>query len=261
MLTFISPAKSLDFSKQDQHSDFSMPYHLEDSELLIRKLRTLSKKRIRSLMKISPALAELNHQRFQDWSLPFNEQNSKPAVLAFKGDVYLGLEAWDLTQPDLMYAQQHLRILSGLYGMLKPMDLIQPYRLEMGIKLPVRRKKNLYEFWKMKLTSAINVELNEQNHSHVINLASEEYFKVIDQTILEKPIITPVFKDLKNEEYKVISFFAKKARGMMSRFIIRNRLHNIQDLRYFNATGYVYDKKHSTESVYTFLRDTPLNSN
>lgn len=261
MLTFISPAKSLDFSTLKTSAKNSLPGYLEESELLIRKLRTLSKKKIRSLMSISPALAELNHQRYQDWSLPFDENNSKPAVLAFKGDVYLGLEAWDLNTTDLTYAQNHLRILSGLYGMLKPMDLIQPYRLEMGTQLPVRRKKNLYDFWKTTLTADINQELNTQNHSHIINLASEEYFKVIDQSKLDRPIITPVFKDLKNGEYKIISFFAKKARGMMSRYIIRNRIDNVADLRNFNATGYVFDKKQSTENVYTFLRDTPLNSN
>lgn len=247
----ISPAKTLDFETPpttDMHSEAAF---LDRSQLLINRLAKYSPARIGKLMGLSENLATLNVERYNQWQLPFTPNNAKPAILAFKGDVYIGLEAATLTDDDFEFAQQHLRILSGLYGMLRPLDLIQPYRLEMGTKLKHQRADNLYQFWGDRITTA----LNDENVELLINLASNEYYKVIKPKILNAHIITPVFKDYKNGKYKVISFFAKKARGMMVRYIINNRLEHADSLKGFDIAGYHYNAEQSSDSEFVFLRD------
>ncbi len=228
----------------------TQPALIEHSEILIKTARKLSKKKIMELMEVSDAIATLNHKRFQDWSTPFTEDNAKAAALAFTGDVYEGLQTGTLKKTDLKFAQNHLRILSGLYGILRPLDLIQPYRLEMGRPLKNPRGKHLYEFWGELITD----ELNNTGEDILINLASNEYFKSVKKRKLNAQIITPVFKDEKNGKLKVISFFAKKARGMMARHIIEKRMKSIDDLKTFNADDYSYSKKLSSESEIVFTR-------
>lgn len=254
MLTVISPAKTLDFETQPHVQAHSQPDFVEDSEKLVRKLRTLSRKKIGELMSISKPLAELNHQRFLDWQPEFTPQNSKQAVLAFKGDVYLGMEADSFTEEDLEFAQGHLRILSGLYGLLRPLDLIQPYRLEMGTRLPVRRKKDLYDFWGGRLTEAISESLGETGDRTLLNLASNEYFSAVQPESLKGKVLTPVFKDWKTDQYKIISFFAKKARGRMASWIIRHRLDTPEGLKDYNLDGYGFDPSLSNDREWVFTR-------
>ena len=224
MLIVISPAKTLDFETPPTVPAFTIPDFLDDSAELIDELREFEPYRLSELMGISPKLAELNSNRYHGWSVPFTSSNAKQSVLAFKGDVYTGLDANNLNRDDLQYAQQHLRILSGLYGVLKPLDLMQPYRLEMGTKLQTRRGKDLYDFWQDRINTTINEELHNQEDPVLVNLASNEYFKSVKADKLEARIITPVFKEERNGEFKMITFFVKKARGLMSRYIIRNRL-------------------------------------
>jgi cytoplasmic iron level regulating protein YaaA (DUF328/UPF0246 family) len=231
-------------------NDFTQPVFLDQSQKLISKARKFSKPQLMQFMDISENLAKLNQQRFKDWKPPFTLDNAKQAVLAFTGDVYDGLDATTLKKTDLNYAQNHLRILSGLYGLLKPLDLIQPYRLEMGRPLETRGAKNLYEFWKATVTE----ELNRAPDDLLINLASNEYFKAIDKKALNKEIISPVFKDEKNGTYKIISFFAKKARGSMARFIIENRVKDINGLLKFKENGYRYDSALSKPDAPVFTR-------
>jgi cytoplasmic iron level regulating protein YaaA (DUF328/UPF0246 family) len=204
-------------------------------------------------MKISDKLAELNAQRFSEWTLPFTQDNAKQAILAFKGDVYLGLEAEDLNSRDLNFAQKHLRILSGLYGVLKPLDLIQPYRLEMGAKLKNRAGNDLYQFWGDNLATAIETELAAHRSRQLVNLASLEYFKSL-RANLSVEVINPVFKDYNNGRYRVLSFFAKKARGFMANYIIRNRINKAEDLKAFDTDGYKYNKTLSNENQWVFSR-------
>ena len=254
MLLLISPAKTLDYETPASTSVYSQPDFLADSAELIDQLRTLSPSDVSSLMSISDKLGVLNSNRFIEWQLPFTPQNSKQAVLAFKGDVYEGMAANDLSEDDLNWANKHLRILSGLYGLLKPLDLIQPYRLEMGTRFSNQRGKNLYEFWGNKITDKINQEMAEQKSPVLINLASNEYFKSVKPSLLKTQVITPVFKDWKNDKYKIISFYAKKARGMMSAYIIKNRLESPSDIKLFDVAGYAYSPEQSTESEWVFLR-------
>lgn len=254
MLTVISPAKTLDFDTPAVTSAFTQPGYLEDSEKLIRKLRTLSRKKIGELMGISKDLAQLNYERYLAWHADFNPGNAKQAVLAFKGDVYLGLEAETFTEEDFEFSQDHLRILSGLYGVLRPLDLIQPYRLEMGIRLPVRRKKNLYDFWGTRLTEDINQVLEEQEERVLLNLASKEYFGAIQPELTKGTIINPVFKDWKNGEYKILSFFAKKARGRMSSWIIRHRIDKVEEIKGFDLDGYEFNESLSNTHDWVFTR-------
>lgn len=211
--------------------------------------------KIKTLMGISPKLAQLNYDRFQNWQLPFSPENAKQAVFAFSGDVYQGLEANTLSENQLGYSQEHLRILSGLYGVLKPLDLIQPYRLEMGTKLPVGREKDLYAFWKQIITSKIEEALFESGSNILVNLASNEYLKSIDIKKLGAGIITPEFKDKKNGAYKMISFFAKKVRGLMTRYIIENEISNTEDLKAFVSGGYMYNAHLSEGNKLVFTRD------
>ncbi|RUT78548.1 peroxide stress protein YaaA [Ancylomarina longa] len=255
MLIVISPAKTLDFNTPAKTEIQSEAAFLKDSAQLIRLLRKLKIEDISEFMEISPKLAQLNFERFCQWHLPFTTENAKQALLAFRGDVYTGLDADTLTDADFKLAQSNLRILSGLYGILKPMDLIQAYRLEMGKKLANKRGNNLYQFWGDKITKAINQSLKEIESKQLINLASNEYFKSINKKKLRAEIITPIFKDLKNGEYKIISFYAKKARGLMTRFIIQNQLTDPEDLKAFNSDGYFYNPKLSKAKELVFTRD------
>ncbi|HRW62167.1 MAG TPA: peroxide stress protein YaaA [Bacteroidales bacterium] len=254
MITIISPAKTLDFTTQSQIKEYSQPQFLDKAEILIRELRKLKPKDIIKLMSVNEEIANLNFERFLSWKLPFNEKNAKQALLAFKGQVFIGLEAQSLSQDDLLFSQNHLRILSGLYGVLRPLDLIQAYRLEMGIKLKNPAGKNLYEFWGNKITENINKELLAQKNKVLINLASNEYYKVINPKMIQGNIITPVFKELKGNEFKVVTIYAKTARGYMSRFIIQNRIENPEDIKAFDTGGYLYNRDLSNNKEWVFTR-------
>ncbi|GAB3011188.1 peroxide stress protein YaaA [Bowmanella dokdonensis] len=255
MLIVLSPAKNLDYDNPPPLSEFTQPDLLDQAQQLIKVCRDLSPAQVGSLMHISDKLAHLNVERYHNWSQPFNRENAKQAVLAFNGDVYAGLQASSLSSQDLHYAQSHLRILSGLYGLLRPLDLVQPYRLEMGTKLVNPQGRDLYEFWGELITDKLNQAMAEQGDNILINLASNEYFKSVKPDKLDGTIITPVFKDCKKGQYKVISFFAKKARGMMARYIIENRLSEVRDLQSFSAAGYVYSQEQSTAAQPVFLRE------
>ena len=252
MITVLSPAKSLDFDTPSTTEAFTQPDFLKDSRSLMRELRKLSREELSALMKISPKLADLNHERNAVWKTPFKPENAKVAVLAFKGDVYVGMDAATYTQADFDFAQNHLRILSGLYGMLRPLDLIRAYRLEMGTKLSNPQGKNLYEFWDDKITRAINKALKQSGNDVLLNLASNEYFKVVKPKLVKGKIITPVFKEFKNGEYKVISFLAKKARGMMASYIVKNRINQVEGIKAFTQAGYLFQADVSTETVWEF---------
>lgn len=249
MLILLSPSKSINMDPSPGFK-FTQPDFLEKSERLIAKLRTFSTKDLMTFMTVSEKLAQLNLDRFMEWQTPFTPENAKQAALAFTGDVYDGLDAGSLKTRDLCSAQKHLRILSGLYGLLRPLDLIQPYRLEMGRPLCVGDTKNLYEFWREPLTQ----EINSISGDLIINLASQEYFKVIDKKRLNQLIISPVFKDEKNGTLKIISFYAKKARGTMARFILKNQITDPTDLLRFQEDGYTYQPELSSPSSPVFTR-------
>lgn len=255
MIILISPAKSLDFESPLITKEHSQPQFIEQSAELITQLKKLAPQEIASLMKLSDQLAVLNFDRFQAFKPHFTIKNARQALLAFKGDVYQSLNAEDFSSDDFDFAQKHLRILSGLYGLLRPLDLIQAYRLEMGTRFNNSKGKNLYEFWDLKLTHKVTEELNQQEKPVLINLASNEYFKAIKTQHLTQTIITPSFKDWKNGEYKMISFYAKRARGLMSRYIIKNKIEDPQQLKDFNLGGYYFDEERSTENNWMFLRD------
>lgn len=256
MITVISPAKNLDYETPPATDKFTQPELLEHSEVLMKVCRELTPAQIGSLMKISDKLSGLNAARFSEWSQPFTINNAKQAALAFNGDVYGGLEASTLTASDLDYAQSHLRILSGLYGLLKPLDLMQAYRLEMGTKLENSRGKNLYEFWGSIIADKLNEVTKAQDAQYLVNLASNEYFKAVDKKALNAQIITPQFKDCKNGQYKVISFYAKKARGMMARYIIENQVTQLSQLKEFTVDGYYYSAEATAKELEpVFLRD------
>jgi len=255
MLLIISPAKTLDFETPPRSKLTSIPDFLPRSSVLIDELRGLSPANLSDLMSISEKLGELNCERFLNWHTPFDSDNAKQALLAFKGDVYTGLDADSLSAKDFRFAQKHLRILSGLYGLLRPMDLIQAYRLEMGTKFNNSGGANLYQFWGDTVTEAINVQLAETRSKVLVNLASNEYYKVVNKKLLAADVITPVFKDLKNDKYKIISFYAKKARGMMSAYVIKNQLKNVEQLKQFDGGGYRYCADQSTARDWVFTRD------
>ncbi|MGF1764490.1 peroxide stress protein YaaA [Aliivibrio kagoshimensis] len=255
MLIVVSPAKTLDFESPLATQVHTQPEFIQDSQLLIKECRKLSPADISSLMKVSDKIAGLNVARFEQWESIFTQDNSRQAILAFKGDVYTGLDAQSFSEEDFQFAQQHLRMLSGLYGLLKPLDLMQPYRLEMGIRLANERGTNLYQFWGDKITDRLNKEFVADNQKVLINLASNEYFKAVKPKQLEAKVVTPIFKDCKNGVYKVISFHAKKARGMMARYIIENRLTDVEQLKGFDATGYYFVAAESTESELVFKRE------
>mgnify|MGYP001820008437 FL=1 len=257
MLTVISPAKTLDFETAPTTRRSTRPQFIERAAELVKEARELSPEDLRELMGVSEKIAELNHRRFMEWSEPFNLDNARQAILAFKGDVYAGLQAETLSAAQLQFAQQHLRILSGLYGLLRPLDLMQPYRLEMGVRFATSGGRNLYEFWGDSLTRALNTQLGKSGSRVLVNLASNEYFKSLQPGALDAEIITPVFKDLKGGKYKVISFYAKKARGQMARFIIDNELNEPGGLRRFRRDGYRYNRAESTAREPVFTRDEP----
>lgn len=255
MLALISPAKTFDFDTPAPTREASQPEFLAQAQELIDVLRPLAPHDISKLMGISDKLGVLNYDRFADWQPPFDLDNAKQALFAFKGDVYVGLAAETLQEGDWKFAQDHLRILSGLYGLLAPLDLIQPYRLEMGTRLANPRGKDLYEFWGPRITEAINAQLKRLADPVVVNLASNEYFKSVQKKDLEAPLITPVFKDWKTDRYKIISFYAKKARGMMSAYILKNRLTDAEGLKGFDEEGYRYNSELSTATEWVFTRD------
>lgn len=255
MLMLISPAKKLDTATTAVTTTNTCPELLDHTSELIRIVRQLDSFALAELMKLSMPLADLNMQRFQQWHTPFTPDNAREAIFSFRGDVYHGMDADSFSPEELDFARQHLRILSGLYGLLRPLDLIQPYRLEMGTRLANDRGRDLYAFWKGVITDAVNRALAEQNDATVINLASEEYFKAVQPAAIAARIITPVFKEQRNGTYKIISFNAKKARGLMSRFIIQNRLDNPEDLKYFNLADYSFSATMSTQAHWVFIRD------
>jgi cytoplasmic iron level regulating protein YaaA (DUF328/UPF0246 family) len=250
----ISPAKTLDFESPLATQRYTQPALLKESQQLIDVARTLSPADIASLMHISDKLAVLNAERFNDWQPDFTPDNARQAILAFKGDVYTGLQAETFSDKEFDFAQQHLRMLSGLYGLLRPLDLMQAYRLEMGIRLANPAGKDLYSFWGDKLTHALNAALAEQGDDVLINLASDEYFKAVKPKLLNGRVIKPVFLDEKNGKFKVISFYAKKARGLMSRYIIEHRLSKPEQLKKFDVDGYAFDADASAGNELVFKR-------
>jgi len=257
VLIVISPAKTLDYETPATTRQATQPAFLSRASELVEDARRLTPGDIQSLMGVSESIANLNHERFMNWHPEFTPQNAKQALLAFKGDVYTGLAAETLDAKGLKFAQKHLRILSGLYGLLRPLDLMQPYRLEMGLRFNNRVGKNLYEFWGNDISDAVQADLKKSGSPLLINLASNEYFKSVNAKTLDVEIITPVFKDLKQGKYKMISFFAKKARGLMARFIIDHQLNDPEGLKEFDAEGYYFSKTLSTASELVFLRDKP----
>ncbi len=260
MLAIISPAKTLDFSENYPKTEVTEPELLKESEQLIQSCQALNPAQLASLMKISDKLACLNVARFGSWTAKHSLQNSKPAIYAFQGEVYTGLSALSLSSEQIDFAQQHLRILSGLYGVLKPLDLMQPYRLEMGTKLTNPKGKNLYDFWGQIITEKLQKALAEQEDNILLNLASEEYFKSVKKETLQARIIKPIFLDQKKGKYKVISFYAKKARGLMCRYLIENKIKNVEELKNFRAEGYYFEPKESTQNEWVFKRDESVKS-
>ena len=256
MIVLIAPAKRLDYDSDLSVEDFSIAEHLKESKKLIKELQKKSPEDLSSLMGLSENLSILNFERNMNWQVPKKPSNEvRQAIFAFKGDVYVGLDSETLSKSDIKYAQKNLAILSGLYGLLKPLDLMYPYRLEMGTKMKNENGKNLYEFWGNKITTSINALAKKNNSKGIINLASVEYFSSVKTENLDLPVYSPVFKDFKNGKYKIISFFAKKARGSMARFVIQNKIKNPTDLNKFNLDGYKYSAKDSSEYSPVFLRN------
>ena len=255
MLLVISPAKTLDYDTPATTDIATQPEFLEQSQQLIDELRYLSPPEIGQLMSVSDKLSQLNAARFEAWSQPFTKKNAKQSVLAFKGDVYTGLDAESLSEQQLMFAQKHLRILSGLYGVLRPLDLMKAYRLEMGCKFTTQKGKGLYSFWGDLITEKLNDEIATQKNNILINLASNEYFKSVKTKQLKAQVITPVFKDWKGDKYKIISFYAKKARGLMCRYVIDNNINEAEELKGFDYQGYAYNQTMSSESEWVFIRE------
>ncbi len=253
MIAFLSPAKTLDFDKDISMGHQTQPLFLSESEKINQKLKTLSRKKLMDLQNISEQLATLNYDRNQNWRADHSEKNAKQAVMAFKGDVYQGMDAENWSGEEMVFANHHLRILSGLYGMLRPSDLMKPYRLEMGTSLKIGHRENLYEFWKDKLKAHFKNEIGEE--ALLVNLASNEYWKAIETAKVKNPVLKVEFKDYKNGDYKIVSFFAKKARGMMAEFIVKNQIDTPEKLERFSAGGYYFDDKSSTKDTFVFLRD------
>jgi cytoplasmic iron level regulating protein YaaA (DUF328/UPF0246 family) len=252
MKIIISPAKSLDFESEVPTSLYTQPRFLEQSNKLVKELKILSKNKIGDLMNISDALSQLNYERNQTWETPFTTDNAKQAIYAFTGAVFLGIDVNSLEEEKILVLQERLRILSGLYGLLKPLDLIQPYRLEMGTRLKVGKTENLYKFWEDTLADSLNEELKEDEL--LVNLASTEYFKVLPKKVLKVPMITPVFKDFKNGQYKIVMTYAKKARGLMVRYIIDNNVNTIEELKGFNVDTYRFSEEMSSGNDLVFTR-------
>lgn len=256
MLMVISPAKTLDFETPSKTKTFTQPQFLAQAEELVEVMKGYSPQRMAKLMKLSDKLAGLNVARYQEWQPPFDLHNAKQALLAFKGDVYTGVDAESFKRPEFTYVQKHLRILSGLYGLLRPLDLIQPYRLEMGTALKNPGGKDLYQFWDGMIGDEINTTVKKmKGDSVLVNLASNEYFKSVQPKTIDARIVTPVFKDEKNGKYKVISFFAKKARGMMVAYAAHNKITRVEDLQNFDYAGYQYNNAMSDGDEWVFTRE------
>jgi cytoplasmic iron level regulating protein YaaA (DUF328/UPF0246 family) len=254
MLTVISPAKTLDFETPATTEEFSLPGQLRYSRQLNKYLRKLSSTDLSQLMSVSSNIADLNVNRNKRWKTPFTLDNAKQALFAFKGDVYIGLDAESMNTKDLQFAQNHLRMLSGLYGVLRPLDLMQAYRLEMGTRLTTDSGSNLYQFWDTRITDVLNKELKQTESSTLVNLASNEYFKAVKLKYLKGHVVTPVFKDFHNGEFKMIGFYAKKARGLMARYIIDNQINEADQIKQFDREGYIYDSSLSNEKEWVFTR-------
>ena len=261
MIITLSPSKGQDFESPTPSSIHTIPDQLKDSQLLINEAKKLDVNEVRELMDVSENISALNVDRFKQWKIPFDTKNAKPALFAFKGDVYSGIEKEKYSDKDLAYAQDHLRILSGLYGALRPMDLIQPYRLEMKTRLENPRGQNLYQFWGDRITQKLNESLESQTEKILVNLASNEYFKSVKPKKLDGRLLTVNFKEDKDGKSRVISVFAKKARGMMADFILRNRIEHAEDIKDFGSGGYKYSAKDSTENNWVFTRTQPVKNN
>ena len=253
MIAIVSPAKTLDFETRIDGKRTKARL-FGDAKELLEKMKEKSEEDLQQMMSISDNLASLNVERFQAFSSRHTEKNSKQAMYAFQGDVYVGLDAASFDESDVAYAQDHFRILSGLYGLLRPLDAIQPYRLEMGTSVHVNGSKNLYDYWGDKIAKKLRRDLREQGDNTLINLASQEYFKAVDLKALKANVIDVDFKDFKNGEYKIISFFAKKARGLMSRYIIKNKITDVEDLKAFNYEDYYFDEENSNANLFAFKR-------
>jgi len=254
MLIVLSPAKSLDLETPVRTRKFTQPEFLSDAKKLVKDLRKLGPEELSELMNMSSKLGALNYERYANWHPPFDKDNARPAIFTFMGDVYLGLEANTFSAADLTYAQKHLRILSGLYGILKPLDLMQPYRLEMRTRLSTSKGDDLYSYWGNRLTRSLHDDLADERKKVLVNLASNEYFNAIQPKDLDAQIVTPAFKDFSNGKYRFLSFYAKQARGMMAAFIIKNRINSVEKLKQFDTAGYRYSEQDSTESKPVFLR-------
>jgi cytoplasmic iron level regulating protein YaaA (DUF328/UPF0246 family) len=256
MLVVLSPAKNLNFSSEVLLQNRTSAVMLESSEKIMARLKRMMPLDLESLMKISPKLADLNYERNQNWSLPMSENESKQAALAFNGEVYNGLDFPSFSEEEVKYSQDHLRILSGLYGVLRPLDEILPYRLEMGTRLEVQEgQKNLYQFWGESITNQLNRQLQRVDSRYIVNLASNEYFKSVKAKTLDVPVITPVFKERKGEEFKIVMMYAKHARGLMASYIIKNKVKNLEVLKAYNEDGYFFNEELSNSSNIVFTRE------
>jgi len=254
MIALLSPAKTLDFETKYNFSEYTVPEFIKDSEYLVEELQKMSMQDLAKLMSLSASLSELNFERYQSWNSDFNTSNARQSTLCFKGGVYIGLDVDSFSNEDLSYSQDCLRILSGLHGILKPLDLIKPYRLEMGTKLRNKNGQNLYDFWGDKITTSLNNSLQNNNAKYLVNLASNEYFKSVLSKHVNADIIDVKFLDQKYDQYKIISFFAKKARGSMAAFMIKNKIKTLDDLKEFSGLGYVFDQSRSGISSLVFIR-------
>jgi len=254
MLVVLSPAKSLDLETPIRRRKFTQPRFLDEARKLVQQLQKLNPEQLSGLMNMSDKLGALNYERYANWHTPFDRDNARPALFTFIGDVYQGLDASSFSAADINHAQKHLRILSGLYGILRPLDLIQPYRLEMGTRLTAGESSDLYDFWGSRLTRCLNQELAPAKKKILVNLASNEYFNAIQPKELDATVITPVFKDFSSGKYRFLSFYAKQARGMMAAFIIKNRIRRTERLKEFDIDGYRYSPEESTDTRPVFLR-------
>ena len=254
MIIILSPAKSLYDHSPVQFEKFTEPEFMAEAEKVVSVMKKKKPAQLATLMDISPKLATLNFHRYQNWTSPLTSENKWQAVLMYNGDVYQGMKAETFSPAEFEIAQQKLRILSAVYGLLKPLDLIQPYRLEMGTNISVSRKKNLYEFWKVKITAKLNQQLAQTDQNILINLASNEYFSTVDTKKLKARIITPSFKEQKDSKYQMVSFYAKRARGLMSRFIIQNNITNTEEIKAFDLEGYYFNNQLSKENNWVFTR-------
>ncbi len=257
MIITLSPSKGQDFDSPTPSTIYTLPEQLEDSQLLVNEAKKLDMEAVRELMDVSENISNLNVQRFQDWSMPFDTNNAKAALFAFKGDVYSGIQKDKYDDGDLTYAQEHLRILSGLYGALRPMDLIQPYRLEMKTKLPNPRGDNLYQFWGESITEKLNESLKDQEEKTLVNLASNEYYKSVKPKMIDGKILNISFKEVKEGKSRILAVYAKKARGMMTDFILRNRIERSEDIKDFGTAGYSFSKAESSDNQWVFTRPQP----